>query len=240
MAASVRIEDEAFSDLRFEVLALTCSLADADHARGKMAKIWRQCCQQQTVCLPAAFVVSVLGPNAVEALETAALGEVIDGGIRIRGARGRIEWLGRLRKNSRKGGRANAANWKPKGKPDGSPLESPAVAVAVAVISETESSSFQLTDQQKPKSNRKRPATQRPEGWAPSANHQTLASELGVDIGRELAKFRDWSTAKDQRYVSWDAAFSNWLRNARPSSPPAGPAQSMPLEQELPGWRVLR
>ena len=43
MGASVRIEDDAFSDTRYDLLARYGGLADADHARGKMARIWRQC-----------------------------------------------------------------------------------------------------------------------------------------------------------------------------------------------------
>lgn len=42
MAASVRIEDEAFADERYDALARAAGLADADHARGKMARLWRQ------------------------------------------------------------------------------------------------------------------------------------------------------------------------------------------------------
>jgi hypothetical protein len=106
---SVRIEDEAFSDERFCVLANACQLADEDHARGKMAKVWRACTARQSHTLPESIVVSILGPNGPAALVSAELGEVTDGGVRICGTRGRIEWLGKLRKNARKGGKAKAA-----------------------------------------------------------------------------------------------------------------------------------
>lgn len=119
MSVSVRIEGEAFSDVRYDVLATACGLADADHARGKMAKLWRQCTAQKAYALPIAVVVSVLGPNAVSGLVESSLGEVVEAGIRIRGTRGRIEWLAKLRKNATKGGKAKAAKRQPIGNPEG-------------------------------------------------------------------------------------------------------------------------
>lgn len=110
MAVSVRIEDEAFSDRRYGVLARILGLPDADCARGKMAAVWRQCTQQQTHILSGEMVREVLGENGPDALIISELGEVVDGGIRICGTRGRIEWLARLRKNGKKGGRPRKPN----------------------------------------------------------------------------------------------------------------------------------
>jgi len=116
MAVSVRIEDEAFSDVRYDVLATLCLLADSDHARGKMAVLWRQCTAQGTYVLPESVVRAVLGANAPCALIESGLGEAVDGGFRIKGTRGRIEWLKKLRKNAQKGGKAKAAKRQTRGK----------------------------------------------------------------------------------------------------------------------------
>jgi hypothetical protein len=116
MAASVRIEDEAFSDVRYGVLATLCLLADADHARGKMAVLWRQCTARNTYVLSESIVCAVLGENGASALVESGLGERVDDGIRIRGTRGRIEWLRKLKKNAQKGGRAKAAKRQEVGK----------------------------------------------------------------------------------------------------------------------------
>lgn len=105
MAASIRIEDEAFSDLRFDVLAKACGLADADHARGKMAQLWRQCTARNKYVLPDVFVDAVLGAGGAQRLVDAQLGRRTKYGVRIRGTKGRIEWLERLRANGKKGGR---------------------------------------------------------------------------------------------------------------------------------------
>lgn len=105
----MRIEDEAYSDVRFQVLATGCQLADSDHALGKMSRLWRQCTSQGTYVLSEATVRAVLGARAVESLVESGLGEVTGDGIRIRGTRGRIEWLKKLRNNAKKGGKAKAA-----------------------------------------------------------------------------------------------------------------------------------
>lgn len=108
MGASVRVESEAFMDERFVTLARLAGLADADHARGKMLRLWRQCTDKQMHTLLLEHVISVLGANGPDALVKADLGEYVEGGIRIRGTSGRIEWLEKLRKNGKKGGKANA------------------------------------------------------------------------------------------------------------------------------------
>jgi hypothetical protein len=105
VAASVRIEDDAFSDRRYDRLATIAGLADADHARGKMAVLWRQCTIERRYQLDREDVVAVLGPRGVDALVTARLGEVVGDQVRIRGTKGRIEWRDKLRKNGLKGGR---------------------------------------------------------------------------------------------------------------------------------------
>lgn len=101
--ASVRIEGEAFNDRRYNRLAERAGLADADHARGKMAALWLQCTIERRYILPVRDVEEVLGAHGVDALEYADLGERVDDGVRIRGTRGRIEWLEKLRKNGKYG-----------------------------------------------------------------------------------------------------------------------------------------
>ena len=113
-----------FDKRRYELLATRLGLADGDHARGKMARLWRQCTLEQTHVLTADDVVVVLGPKGPEALVAARLGEWLfpadaSGNpaeasetqrlVRIRGTKGRIEWLGELRGGASEGGKARAA-----------------------------------------------------------------------------------------------------------------------------------
>jgi hypothetical protein len=128
MAASVRIEDEAFSDRRYDRLARECGLADADHARGKMSVLWRQCTLEHRHVLPVEDVEAVLGASAINALIAARLGERHPQGIRIRGTKGRIEWLKKLRDNGRfghLGGRPKKTHKGSKNNPQGYQSETP-------------------------------------------------------------------------------------------------------------------
>ncbi len=106
MAASVRIDSDAFGDLRFRRLGRLIG-SDEYGALGRMAWLWRECTARQTHVLDEATVAEVVDPKHVV---EAGLGEQVDGGIRIRGTNGRIEWLGKLRDARSAGGRARAAN----------------------------------------------------------------------------------------------------------------------------------
>lgn len=142
--AAVRIEEEAFGDRRYDVLAQILGLPDADCARGKMAAVWRQCTQETKHVLSAEMVRAILGENGPDALLKSCLGEPVEGGIRIRGTEGRIEWLTKIRKNGRKGGRPAQTKTEPrpnqkqtKTEPEPNPL---ALATAIATSSPSERS----------------------------------------------------------------------------------------------------
>jgi hypothetical protein len=53
-----------------------------------------------------------------------------------------------------------------------------------------------------------------PADWAPRSDELALARQLQVDPTRESEAFRDHHTARGSRFVDWNAAFRNWLRNA--------------------------
>jgi hypothetical protein len=60
-------------------------------------------------------------------------------------------------------------------------------------------------------------ATQLASDWQPSEAHHKLAADRGVDVVEEADKFRDWCKANGATKKDWEAAFRNWLRNARPT-----------------------
>lgn len=72
-------------------------------------------------------------------------------------------------------------------------------------------------DDDEPK--RKRPAIRLPADWAPTEAHRESALNAGVDVAVEAHKFRLHAAEQDRRCVSWNAAFSRWLMNARPTRP---------------------
>lgn len=134
--ASVRVEGEALSDERYTRLAKVAGLVDADHARGKMIRLWHQCTIEKRYVLPETDVETVLGVSGVAALEAASLGERVSGGVRIRGTRGRIEWLEKLRKNGSKGGRPKGSKTKTKREPSGFREPNPLAPVLTPAPSE--------------------------------------------------------------------------------------------------------
>lgn len=105
MAANVRIEDDAFNDPRIGLLG---DLAGYNRfeALGRLAHLWRICTQREAYVLEESWIVATLGEKGPEAMLKAGLGEKAEGGIRVKGTKGRIEWIQKLRANAGAGGRA--------------------------------------------------------------------------------------------------------------------------------------
>jgi len=120
--AAVRIESAAFADSRIELLGNVAGY-NRYEALGRLAHLWRYCTERGTYIVSEAIVEANLGDQGVDGLLVAELGERVDGGIRVCGTEGRIEWLQRLQDNAKRGGEANAkrlAKSKPNGYPAGS------------------------------------------------------------------------------------------------------------------------
>lgn len=122
--AAVRLEERSFSDKRFDRLALEAGLTDADHARGKMAQLWRQCTEENRYVLDERDIQCVLGAGGVAALIASRLGEVVDTGVRICGTNGRIEWLAKCRAGGQGGAKFGKKGGRPR-KPRRGFLETP-------------------------------------------------------------------------------------------------------------------
>ncbi len=90
-----------------------------------------------------------------------------------------------------------------------------------------------------------------PDDWRPNEKHAATARELGVDLEREAAGFRDHAETVGRKAVSWDAAFRTWLRKAvefgrvvrtpQPSKPAESKPRSEPnLTFRYPGEGIYR
>lgn len=73
-------------------------------------------------------------------------------------------------------------------------------------------------DTSAPKPSRKRPSTPLPDGWKPNDKHREEAQKLSIDLNHQADRFRNWALSKDTRYANWDAAFTNWIKNAKPTA----------------------
>jgi len=122
--ARVNVEQTALADARYEVLARLAGLADSDHARGRMLHVWNACQERGSYTLPDSVVAAIFGNDAApEWLVLAELSSrnhsgnrkrLPDGISRIRGTKGRIEWLGKARKNGHLGAEHGKKGGRPK------------------------------------------------------------------------------------------------------------------------------
>lgn len=60
--------------------------------------------------------------------------------------------------------------------------------------------------------------TRLPKDWAPTASHIELAQQLHVDIAAEVTAFRLHAETHDRHAARWNAAFTTWLKKAKPSA----------------------
>lgn len=143
MSAPVRIEAEAWSDLRFATLARILGLGSPDYALIRTARIWSWQAEHYTPEAPT-YVVdldtieSALGTGGAAALVRARLAEETPDGFRMRGAHGRIEWLWQKRQAARAGGEAtkrkHGNKQGPHGLPHGEPAAGPELSPLVIAL----------------------------------------------------------------------------------------------------------
>lgn len=115
---SVRLDN--INDPRFSALGMFLG-TDEFGALGRMAKIYEYCTVNQTSVISEAILIGLTRVHDfVPSLIKAELGEKVEGGIRIKGTEGRIEWLGKWRENGKKGGRP--AKNKTPAKPNENPI----------------------------------------------------------------------------------------------------------------------
>jgi hypothetical protein len=109
--ARVNVDSQALTDARFAVLASLMGADDPDVALGRMIRVWFQCLERETYTLTESVIRALFhgSPDAPKWLVDSELAEPVEGGFRIRGTKGRIEYLAeqraRARQNGTKGGR---------------------------------------------------------------------------------------------------------------------------------------
>lgn len=64
--------------------------------------------------------------------------------------------------------------------------------------------------------------TRLPSDWVPSPNHYELAKSRGVDIAAEVDAFRLHAETHDRHAARWNAAFTTWLKKAKPRPSQSG------------------
>lgn len=127
MGANVVTDEEAYSDVRFEILAGLVGFADADHALVKMQRVWLWCIKHRTDIVPVSVISAILRTSSSGAQQPSSsiqqlLGPLDRGGadlaepagdglVRIKGCdQHRTFWYDDRRKADKSaGGKARAA-----------------------------------------------------------------------------------------------------------------------------------
>jgi len=66
----------------------------------------------------------------------------------------------------------------------------------------------------KPQTQTQKRACQIPDDFEPTNHHRDIAISQNINLDNEFVKFRDYCLANGKKYIDWDAAFNNWLRNS--------------------------
>jgi len=64
------------------------------------------------------------------------------------------------------------------------------------------------------KPQKKKRACQIPDDFEPTTHHQDIAINENINLDNEFVRFKDYCLANGKKYIDWNAAFNNWLRNA--------------------------
>lgn len=115
--ASVRIEEKARADARFKILGERLGTSRFD-ARARMEELWAYCTEENTYYISSPIIDALAEMKGFSELILHAdvnLAVKDDRGIRIKGTKGRIEWLKKARNNGKKGGRPKKPEPEPHG-----------------------------------------------------------------------------------------------------------------------------
>lgn len=129
--ASVRVD--GINDPRFKILGKLINSNRFD-ALGRMVAVWEYCTEKQTYFLTEIILDAISEiENFADALTKSDLAERTDEGIRIKGTKGRIEWLRKLRQNGKKGGRPKKTKTKPDGNQKETKFEPPSNPLTLTI-----------------------------------------------------------------------------------------------------------
>lgn len=102
---------------------------------------------------------------------------------------------------------------------------------AIASRSECDDDAIQIQIQSNKKSTKR---SRIPDGWEPTSKHARRAESSGIDLGREVERFKSHAAANDRRQVNWNAAFTTWLMNAEDFAGKNGKAPKPEKRRTLP------
>lgn len=225
--ARVNVDSQALVDARFGILSSLMGLDDPDYAMGKMVRLWMQCIERETYVITKPVIVSLFRGNqdAPMWLVQSELAEEVEGGLRIKGTKGRIEYLAekraKARRNGTKGGRPAGGKRKPTLVSNNNQrrgvVETPP-APAPALIDSISSNSIADEQVKSSKSGKKKPFS------VPSEREVAdYCREIGA-ASLDPQRFIDYYAANGWKVSGvpmrdWKATIRNWHRNEKTRGP---------------------
>jgi hypothetical protein len=77
-----------------------------------------------------------------------------------------------------------------------------------------------------------------PDTWQPSSEHVDRAATEGLDLRREVEKFKAYNESRDRKLKNWNSAFTQWLIQAvefaTPRRQPSKPVSTLRNVNEIP------
>jgi uncharacterized protein YdaU (DUF1376 family) len=120
----------------------------------------------------------------------------------------------RKKERSESGKRGAKSRWYKNENSDGSAIAKP-MAQPMANDSSSSSISTTVINKKTNTSYYQKKGTQLPDDFVLTEEHQDLANELQVDLCSNFELFKDNAISKGLIFKNWNAAFRNWLRNAK-------------------------
>lgn len=221
---------------RARILGQLAGYSEAE-AVGRLVELWAQCLEEKSDVLDAKYIRAHLGPRGVEALIEADLGERLEDGVRVHGAKDEIEAQERKTDAARRAGEASgrARSTSEPTNARRTDQERPANATStprqpivnetrtthspssdqgsLLLFSEASASSETSRDLQQQGKGQRRIAGPMPKDFAPSEAHAAFAKENQLDLTLEVERCRDWYAGRGQPQKDWSATLRNWLRN---------------------------
>lgn len=231
----VRVRRSPKLTARAKILGAVAGYSEYE-AMGRLVELWAQCQEDKSDVLEEKYIRAHLGPRGVDALLEADLGERLEDGVRVRGAREEIDAQDRRVDAARRAGEASghARSSPGTGNAGSTPDERSTNATSTPrrpnvngkatanSLSDLRSSgslfpeasaSSETSGDLKQDGGRRKVAGPMPRDFAPGETHRTYAAEQGLDLALELERCRDWYAGKGQAQKDWSATFRNWLRN---------------------------
>lgn len=240
--ARVSVEQEALTDSRFGILGRLLGCPEpfaADFALGRMVRIWHECILRGQYSLERQIVDAILGTEgASEMLVRSQLGALRNDRVRVKGTRGRIEYLDKLRQGNRLRKQRSRMRHAEVTRDTPGALAlalTPALALGSVVVSETEVVSD--TECAEPSADGRSTPNPGPEFpvvgkgpgiWSPSQElRDDLASAFpSLDLAAQLDKARVWCVVNtDRRKTARGMAkfLFGWMERAQNNGRAAAP-----------------